>query len=1057
MSVFSQKNLLTVLSLLLSVMLPAAAPAAEGASLSASCGVQEGSPVTELTVAVTDASGAPVAGASVVVSGTFTGAVTDAGGRAVLKNIPSDAVLEISCLGYAGQKVPVAGNTSLDAVLEEDTVAMEEVVVTGYGNGIRKASLTGAISDIGGGSLSKSTATHVGSALAGKIAGINFRMPNGEPGAVTKLNIRNMGTPLYVIDGMVSTEGSFNNLNFNDIESISVLKDASAAIYGLRSGNGVVVVTTKRGRKGEKAQINVDSYFGMQSWFRFPRPADADTYVRGLVQSATLTGGETGLSPAQIEAWRNGTLRGFDWYDFVVRRSAPQWYLGVNASGGGDKSNWYASLGRLDQKSVIHGYGGFERWNAQMNFDSQVGRRLKIGAGFNGRYEKTAHPAVPGDDIWAAIFAIYRNPPVNRPYANDNPDYPAVTSNTMSSNFAILNYDRSGWYKDVVRVAQLNIHADWEITDGLTLRGQAGYYIGHRWYDNQEYTYDLYSYDEATDTYPVVYSLETPFRQRIVSTQQQITSQLQLIWEKRYGRHSISAVAVAETSKEEDPGFDTWSRPLSNSITTIDIETLEKYDDWGRREAVRAGFAGRINYSYDDRYLLEVAARYDGSWRYAPGKRWGFFPSVSGGWRVSQERFWRDAGFSRWFNTLKVRASYGLMGDEGDGASLVEAFAWMPGFDYPSGGAALDGEWISGAVSKGLPITSISWLKVHMLDVGLDFGFFGNRLTGSVDYFRRVRRGLPESRYDVLLPEEVGFTLPKENLNSDMVTGVDGMISWNDTAGDWQYSVAGSFTYARFYDWHQYKPRFGNSWDSYRNSKWERMGNTTWGYVSDGQFSSWDEIRSFPVDIDGRGNSTLRPGDIKYKDINGDGVINHLDQRPIGYNGNDAPPALNFGFNIYVRWRDFDLTAQFAGGAVGTYHINYEVRNPFWDGGNTAQFILGDQWHLADPEDPSSELIPGRYPTSIAGNSEHSNYWTSDFWYRNVAYVKLKNLEIGWNLPRKWLARCGIQNMRIYLMGQNLFSIDNLRGFGIDPEIANESALAYPTSRLLGAGIKITF
>ncbi len=278
----------------------------------------------------------------------------------------------------------------------------------------------------------------------------------------------------------------------------------------------------------------------------------------------------------------------------------------------------------------------------------------------------------------------------------------------------------------------------------------------------------------------------------------------------------------------------------------------------------------------------------------------------------------------------------------------------------------IDGKWVTGAQTSGIPTTTVSWVKVNMFDVGLDFGLFDSRLTGSIDYFYNLRNGLVGFRYDNLIPSESGIQLPPENLSSEIHTGVDGNITWSDSHGDFRYSVGANFTYARHLTNHQYKPRFGNSWNEYRTSQWERYTDITWGYRSDGQFTSWDEINNFPVDIDGMGNSTLRPGDIKYKDLNSDGIINDLDARPIGY-AEGTTPNLNYGLNITMSYKGFDLAVDLTGGAFGTYHIDYEMRNPFWDGGNTAAFILENQWRLSDITDRDSNRfsVNGGLPVTV--------------------------------------------------------------------------------------------
>lgn len=1014
-----------------------------------------------VTGTVVDTEGNPVIGAGITIQGTIEGTITDENGKFSLVVSENRNWLDVTALGYGTVSLK-ANKSNINIVLEEDTLALEQVVVTGYGNGIKKESVTSSIATIDSKNLVRSAASHVSTALAGKISGVNFRQMDGQPGAATSISIRNMGTALFVIDGVQSTQGSFNNLDFNDIESISVLKDASAAIYGVQAANGVIVVTTKSGKRKEGHQVNVNLYGAGQSWFRYPRPASTEQFIAGHIQSATITGTQGDYTIDDLTAYRNGTKQGFDWYDYVIKKSSPQRYVSASASGGTDKINYYASLGYLNQESIIRNYGGFERYNVQFNLDAQVNKKLKIGMRFNGRVEDNNHPAVPGDDVWAAIFAIWRNPPTNRPFANDNPEYPAVTSNTASTNFAILNYDRSGYWQDTYRVGQVIGNIEYDIIDGLKLKGTASYYYGSRWYECQEYTYNLYSYDTATDSYNVEYSLTNPFRQRIVSFQEQIMGQAQLSYDKKFGKHTISALAAAEAYHEINPGLDTWSRPASNYINTISYSSLERYVDNKNDEAARAGFVGRVNYNYGDRYYVELSGRYDGSYKFMTGHRWAFLPSTSVGWRPSEENFWKYSSLSDWFNSFKVRASFGQLGYDVvswyENGSLVTLgpFDYLQGYEYGVGGAVLDGKYVTGAQTNGIPTTTVSWIKVNKFDAGIDFGFLNSKLTGSLDWFYNQRNGLVDKRYDQLIPSEVGFSLPPENLASDVYTGIDGNILWNDKAGDFVYSIGANFTYSRHLNHHQYNPQYENSWDEYRNSAWERYSNITWGYISDGQFQSYDEIYTHPIDIDGKGNSTLRPGDIKYKDMNDDGVINEMDKRPIGY-AEGQLPTLNFGLNLNLQWKGFDLCADFTGGAFGTFHVDYEICKPFWDGGNTAAYILENSWKLSDITDANSELIPGQFPMPIVGNSDHSNYWVSDFWYKNVTYVKLRNCELGYSLPKKVTDKLRIEKCRVYLFGQNLFSIDNVGMFEVDPEIANSSGIVYPTTRLWGAGLKLTF
>ena len=1004
---------------------------------------------------VLDSSGNPMVGVTIVEKGTQNTAITDIDGNFTMKTTTTQPVLVVTYVGFETINVKVNNRAVVDITMKENDEMLGEVVVTGFGLAQKKESMTSAISTLGDKDISRSTASTVSGALVGKIAGINSRQTDGRPGASTSLQIRNMGTPLYVIDGVVKDEGQFNNLDQNDIEQISVLKDASASIYGVRAANGVVVVTTKRGGKSGKPVFSVNGYYGWQSLSRFAKPADADTYMKSLIQSQTVQGKAYTFDKEEYTKWQqhsDAAHTPFDWYDFIWK-TAPQTYINMNVSGGSEKANYYFSVGHLDQNAIIRNYGGFQRTNVQLNLDAHITSKLKVGASVNGRIETRRNPGVPGgDDYWLPMFATYRNLPTKHPYANDNPLYPQITSSDPSTNFAILNYGTSGVLKDRWRVIQLNGNVEYEIIKGLKASWLGGYYLAYEQMNNHEYTWKLYSYDPVTDTYPVAHSMDNPYRERRTKHIEELTSQLRLNFDRRFGMHHVAAVLGMDASKRSQPEVYVHSMPVANAQELIYFQTMDQYDDYGDRTEARMGWLGRFNYDYADKYLAEFSIRRDGAWKWAPGHRWGWFPSGSLGWRVSEEDFWRESSVGKVVSNLKLRASYGVVGD--DNVSGYNAFDYMSGYNYNQGGAVIDGEYVIGSQARNLPATTFSWIKAYLFDIGLDFGFLNNRLSGAIDYFQRRREGIPASRYDVLIPNETGFSLPQENLNSDLQRGIDGNISWQDSWQGLHYSIGFNFTYARRYDWEQYKPRFSNSLDQYRNSLNHRYSGIWWGYKSDGQFQSWEEIANWPIDNDGQGNKTLRPGDIKYKDLNGDHVINSYDERPIGYMGGNTP-NFNYGFNVSLAWKGIDLAFDLTGASGLAFLPNYESKLPFHDGGNNPQEMLENTWHLADIWDANSQLIPGKYPMPLEGNSAHSNYWTSDFWLVNVKYLKLRNFELGYTFPKKWMSKAGVEKLRIYVAGQNLFTVSNKPG--TDPEGTTDSGLQYPTTRIINVGFNLNF
>ncbi|GGC27239.1 SusC/RagA family TonB-linked outer membrane protein [Parapedobacter defluvii] len=990
------------------------------------------------------------------VDGTFSIEVA-AGGDSLL----------VSYLGYNQAVIRVGNASTVSVDLTTSSESLQEVIVTGFGMAQKKETLTGAIASIGAEDISRSLSSTTSGALVGKLAGVNFRQTDGRPGASTQLRIRNMGDPLYVIDGVQKDAGQFNNLDFNDIESISVLKDASAAIYGVRAANGVVVVTTKKGKRNTKNTISLTSNYGFQNLSTFPQPADAVTFVKSYIQSETVQGvGDYRYSPEDLAKWQQGTEKGyvpFDWYDYIWETS-PQVYLNANVSGGSEKINYYFSVGHLNQQDVIVNYGGFKRTNVQMNINAQISERFKVGASYNARLEARRNPGVPGgDDLWLPRFATFRNLPTVRPFANDNPLYPQLTSTDPGTNFAWLNYDLAGERTEAWRVSQLNFDAEYDIIDGLKAKALVGYYFANQRMDNQEYTYKLYKYNEAEDTYEVDFENTNPWRERTMGHVEEMTSNIQLNYNKAFGAHNLSVIGGVETILRKDPSTWVHSIPTANALHLIDYETMDTYDDRGDNPQARIGYIGKINYDYNGKYLLELLGRYDGSWKFPPNDRWGFFPAASAGWRISQESFWQDSKIGNVVNDLKIRGSYGLVGD--DNTAGYNPFDYMAGYNYKRyrnangdwvnvASSVIDGTYIIGTQPRGLPVTTLSWLRAEMANVGFDAAFLRNRLTTTVEFFQRKRTGLPAARYDVLVPTEAGFALPNENLNSDMIRGYEAMVRWSDQTNDFSYSLGGNVTFARFFDWDRYKPRFSNSWDEYRNSLVQRYGYLNWGLQADGQFQSWEEITNWPIDNDRQGNRTLRPGDVKYKDLNGDRVINDLDLRPIGYR-QDATPALNFGLNFAFAYKGFDLALDFSGGGMYTFYKEWEMRTPFQNGGNIPQYYADDAWKLSDIWDANSDLIPGKYPMLLIGNGDHSNYWNSDFWKQKIRYIKLRNLDFGYSLPKRILEPLSITGVRVYFSGQNLFTLTNL--IGIDPEMQDTNGLGYPTMRIMNFGINVRF
>ncbi|SEJ62305.1 TonB-linked outer membrane protein, SusC/RagA family [Dyadobacter koreensis] len=1012
---------------------------------------------------IVDENSNPLPGVSIVVKGTSIGTSSGADGAYVL-NIPNDAqTLTFSFIGYTSQDVAIGNQSTIKVVMVPSNEELREVIVVGYGTQ-SAATVTGAVSNIQAKDLIRTPSIGTSDALVGRVQGITARKADARPGNSTSIQIRNMGTPLYVIDGIPSDATNFNNLGQNDIESVSILKDASAAIYGLRAANGVILVTTKRGKAGDgPAKINLSGYYGLQNFTRYPKPANAYQHMRGLVESDVNQGRTPSITPEELAKWKTGTEKGyqsFDYYKMVMRPNVPQYYGNANVSGGTERINYYLSFGQLNQDALIKDYK-FRRTNVQANIEAHITKKLKVGTQINGRIENRSQVGVPGlDDYFNPFLSIFTMWPTERPYANDNPNYINQTHN-VNVNPATYTKEITGYIDELTRVVKGNFFAEYDFGFGLKAKGTYSYGFTNFDFDGFEYTYDAYTYNAEKDTYDVVVGggNQNPWRERRKRNIVDRFAQFQLSYNKTFGDHEISAVGAYEQSDNVNTYMIVHTVPPNNYIPLMSFANQDYLlDEWSTE--ARAGYIGRVNYAFKQKYLVEAVGRYDGSFLYAPGKRFGFFPGVSAGWRISEENFFKGK-LENVFSNLKIRASYGRTGSDRlthlpNDPFVVDPFSYLPGYNFLQGSAIFDGAYNIGVRPRGLPVTTLSWITNVSTNFGIDFGFMGGKLNGQVDIFQRKREGLPAARYDVLLPSEVGYTLPNENLNSDVNKGIEAVLTYKSSAGQVDYTFSANATLSRRKDLDFYKPRFGNSYNEYRSSFVDRWGNINWGYQVEGQFQSQQDIENHTVDNDGQGNRTQLPGDFIYKDINDDGIINELDERPIGY-AEGANPYLSFAFNGSLAYKGFSLFFDFAGASMQSFQRNWELKIPYQNNGTSPHFMLEDRWHREDPFDPNSKWIPGTYPALRKDNTSHVNFRKSDFWITNVRYIRLRNIEFGYNFDQKLAKKIGLSGLRLYVNATNLFSLDNVKKYEIDPEISSGNALVYPQQRLLNVGFNLTF
>jgi TonB-linked SusC/RagA family outer membrane protein len=1005
----------------------------------------------------------PLIGVTVLVEG-MPAEVTSTDEKGRFELTVSKTALLITYLGYKSQRFVLEESNDIRIFLESENKDLDEVVVVGYGRQ-SKRNITGAVSNIKSEDIVRTSSTTAAGALAGKVQGVSVRAADARPGRGAAIEIRNMGNPLYVIDGVayggqtgtdwVGTQNAsgadiFNALNLEDIESISILKDAAAAVYGFRAARGVVLITTKKGSKNEKAKININGYQGWQNITRFPTMANAGQYTRGLVEAAQNENRDptSVYTSDELAKWQAGTEPGYnnnDYYDMIIRKNIPQRYLNANVTGGAEKSNYFLSVGQLDQDAMIKDFS-YKRTNLQANMEATILEGLTVGTQISGRQETTKDVGLPGGDgYFSSMLAIFRNRPTVSPFANNNPAYPNHV-NDFPYNPALFDRDIVGYKDNKYLSGNVNLFTTYKTKFGLSAKATLSYNYTNNKFDGFQYTYDVYRYEN--DNYNRTGGSDAGWRYKTTREAVSRFGQFQLDYTKQLGDHNISAMAGYERSDWDRTYSALGSNPTNNYIPLVKLAELNSVGDEWSYEA-RAGYIGRINYNFKGKYLVELLGRYDGSYLYYQDKRWGFFPGASLGWRISDEPFFKS--LKSVVNDLKFRASIGQTGlEEG-----VGMHAYLAGYNFGQGDAILDGTYYPGVQPRPLPIRNLSWVKNTNYNIGLDMTMFNNKLTFTADAFKIIRTGIPAPRYDVLLPSEVGYGLPNENLNKNGYYGAEGIMTYSSKIGEVNYVVSGNVTYSRFKNLESYKPRFSNSINEYRNSNEERWGGVWWGYQVVGRFESEEQIRNYPINNDGNNNRNQLPGDFIYKDVNGDGVIDGSDERPIGYPTGWAP-MISFGGRTGVSWRNIELNIDFAGGAMQSWNQDYELRNAFHGGGNSPAYLLEDRWHRADPYDPTSEWIPGYYPAIRNGNSG-PNSRNSDFWLTNVRYLRVRNLELGYSLPKKFAGKIKAEKVRFYVNGSNLISFDNVGKYQIDPEISAAAAVVYPQQKVFMAGFNVTF
>jgi TonB-linked SusC/RagA family outer membrane protein len=1022
------------------VIVPASAPAPQQVEISRSATPRLASSGTERQIRasivqgviagrVTDAAtGAPLAGASVVVEGTALGAQTDAEGRYSLRGVPAGTHrLRVLRIGYAaGEKTVtvVSGQSAtVDFALAQQALALEGIVAVGYGTQ-KKVNLTGAVTSVDSEELTKRPVANMSEALQGAAPGLTVVDRGGRPGeSGTDLKIRGIGTlgnanPLILIDGI---EGDLDDIDPNDVETISVLKDAaSAAIYGSRAANGVILVTTKRGSRDGELRVSYDGYYGIQNLASMPARVGIEDYLRLTNESHV----NAGLKPKYSEEYIQNTLKAkrgeadpllypdTDWFD-VIFNPAPVQDHSVRVTGGNELAAFALSLNYLNQNGMVANTAA-DRYGMRLNTDWNLSERLEGGLNIALRRASDVRP----HELDQAIHrSMHGTPPmvVAR--------YPDGTYGWSDKGHNALAYaEASGLAEQQDTEGMINAKLDYDILDGLSLRTSAAVEYGFQGFEDFENAQTFYDYFERERVLKRWTSNGLQVRE---SNDAEMNLRAMLDYDRVFDDHGVTALLGYEQTAYDWEQIRVGREGFyNNELREINVGDASRQETWGTSNQwrLRSGF-GRLGYNYQGRYLLEASARYDGSSRFADGNRYGFFPSFSAGWRISEEPFLANLDF---LDELKLRGSWGRLGNQQIG--LYRYFSTIDlGQNYSFGG-----QLVSGARQTRLANENISWEATEVANLGVDVGLFDGRLAFTGEIYRKNTTGI---LLTLPIPGVIGVAAPVQNAGEVRNTGWETTLSWRDAVGDLRYSVGFNLSdvtneVVSLAGTGPYITRWNIIQDGYP------IG-ALYGYQAQGLFQSKEEVASHA-----KQHPRTGPGDLRYKDQNGDGVINSDDRVVIG----SELPRYTLGSNLSAALGSFDASVLFQGVLKANSYITGALaEGPVWENYTLTPWL--DRW---TPENPNATMPKPTLQLNI------NTGVVSDFWVKDVSYVKLKNMQIGYTPPESLVGRMGVNALRLYVAGENLLTFTNL-DLALDPEFPSGRATGYPPVRIISVGTSFTF
>ena len=978
---------------------------------------------------VVDNLGEPLIGVTVMEAGTSNGTVTDVDGNFTLSLNKPNGKITVSYIGFNPQTLAAAGDMKI--TMKPEDRELNEIVVVGYGTQ-KKVNLTGSVSSVDSKVLESRPIQNLQSGLQGLMPGVTISGTNGAPGMdAGSINVRGVGTlntssPYILIDGVES--GTMSSLDPNDIESVSVLKDAaSAAIYGSKAANGVILITTKRGKSG-KPQVSYNGYFSVQNPTSLIDRLSSYDYAH-MFNDALESEGKAKKFASEEEI---NALPNTDWYDLAYKTGSLQ-HHNVSVNGANENFSYLASAGYLKQSGVLPN-ASREQFNGRTNLEMKLNKR--ITARMNLSFIKNDYSDPSSAYAGGSSDQIIRQLNLISPWINArNAD---GTWDTISDGNPIA------WLDNGLKVNRKNTNftglmgVDYNIIDGLTAKISASYVNNNQNYD---YFQKYFVYNENKKTDP-------NFHDERVYKWERKTFEALLTYNKTFGQHTVGALAGWHAEGYKYKYWYTYRKNFpNNEVTDIDAGDVSTQKANGNtRQLNMLSWFGRINYDFAGRYLFEANLRADASSRFADGHRWGYFPSFSAGWRVSEEPFMENA--KSWLSNFKIRGSWGMLGNQ-------EALSdYYPAINTYSIGAkyAFDNKVNSGYYQSSYKINTITWEKATTWGVGVDLGFLNGKINATVDYYNRLTDGILIS---VDAPYEFALGSYLDNVGKMRNQGVEIGINYNDKFGDVTFGAGFNVAYNKNKIESMPGKGYVSTGYNQRNATGEEY-NSYYIYQADGFFSSDEEAQKY-MDYywpsDGSKGScpfsggSFKGGDLKYVDTNGDGKIDADDRIYAG----SSVPRWTFGLNLNAAWKGFDLSLFFNGQFKAyRYFDAYEVEGAFVGDSSHPASIWKDSWTY----NKSNPKMPRLFTATNSPSS--SRNVVSTFWLKNVSYCRLKNLQLGYSLPKSALEFLHVNKVRVYYSCENLFTIDNL-DINVDPEATSQRLSSYPLLRTHSFGLSVTF